>query len=178
MTDAAAAAASATGAEGTETVESLQAKLDAATKDAEKWKAMSRKNEDDKKANAEKAKLADELQAKLDAAEAAKLTEAEKAAKSIADLAKSVEDLKASNAASELSALRSRIGAEKKLPAQFIDRLRGDTEETLAADADAVLEAIGASRKGNNRVPHEGTTPNAPKSDDAAFARELFGGGE
>jgi hypothetical protein len=167
------------------TVEELQAQLDKLTsekdssdKDAEKWKALSRKNEDEKKANAEKAKLADELQAKLDAAEAAKLTEAEKAAKSIADLAKSVEDLKASNAASELAALRSRIGAEKKLPAQFADRLRGDTEETLAADADAVLEAIGAAKKGSNHVSREGATPNAPKSDDAAFARELFGGGE
>jgi len=167
------------------TVEELQAQLDklaaekdASDKDAEKWKALSRQNEDGKKANAEKAKLADELQAKLDAAEAAKLTEAEKAAKSIADLAKSVEDLKASNAASELSALRSRIGAEKKLPAQFIDRLRGEDAGALTADADAVLEAIGAAKKGNNHVSREGATPNAPKDDDRAFARELFGGGE
>jgi len=162
----------------------LQAQLDkitaekaASDKEVEKWKAMSRKNEDDKKANAEKAKLADDLQAKLDAAEASKLTEAEKAAKSIADLAKSVEDLKASSAASELAALRVRVGAAKGVPAKMIDRLRGNDETSIAADADEILTDIGAAKKGGNFVSREGNATPPPADSDAEFAAELFGGG-
>jgi len=142
MTDAAAAAASATGAEGTETVESLQAKLDAATKDAEKWKAMSRKNEDDKKANAEAAKERDALTAKLQAAEDAKLSETDQLKKQLEAVNARVEASEKATKAAEITAMRARIGAEKGLPPAFIGRLTGEDADTIGADADELLKAI------------------------------------
>ena len=144
MTDAAAAAASATGAEGTETVESLQAKLDAATKDAEKWKAMSRKNEDDKKANAEAAKERDALTAKLQAAEDAKLSETDQLKKQLEAVNARVEASEKATKAAEITAMRARIGAEKGLPPAFIGRLTGEDADTIGAGPRPVTMKITA----------------------------------
>jgi len=116
--------------------------------------------------------------AKLADLEAKSLSEAEKSEKRIAEMEKRIADGEAARVAAELASMRSRIGAAKKVPASLIDRLVGDDEASISADADAVLAAIGDTKKNGNRVPREGTTPNAPKDDDRAFARELFGGGE
>lgn len=42
----------------------------------------------------------------------------------------------------ERQAMRYRVAAVKGLPADLIDRLQGDTEEDLAADADKLLELV------------------------------------
>lgn len=144
------------------TAEELQAELDkvnaektAAEKEAEKWKSLSRKNEDDKKANADKAKLADELQAKLDALEDGKRTDAEKAEKRIADLEAKVADSERTAKDASLSALRTRIGTEKGLPAELIPRLQGEDEETIGADADSLVAALPKeSASGWPQLPH------------------------
>lgn len=44
----------------------------------------------------------------------------------------------------ESALLRYRVGAAKGLPADLVERLRGDTEEELLADADALLALIPA----------------------------------
>lgn len=38
--------------------------------------------------------------------------------------------------------LRMRVAAQKALPAEWIDRLRGETEEEMAKDADVILASI------------------------------------
>jgi len=129
-----------------------------------------------RKESAEEAKAGKAAITRLAEIEAKSLSEAQKAEKRIAEMEKRIADGEAAREAAELASMRARIGAAKKVPASLIDRLVGDDEASISADADAVLAAIGDTKKNNNRVPHEGATPNAPKGDDRAFARELFGG--
>ncbi|SQG65089.1 Uncharacterised protein [Corynebacterium renale] len=47
----------------------------------------------------------------------------------------------------------AKVLADVKLPAEMADRLRGETEEELAADAKTLAEALGFSAtRGNNRT--------------------------
>lgn len=133
---------SATDGKDTETVESLKAKLAEAEESEAKWKEMSRKNEDGKKANKDAASERDDLKAKLEALETAKLSDAEKADKRIRDLEEAVKAEQEARKSSDLGALRARIGAEKGLPPAFIARLQGEDEDTIASDADELLKAI------------------------------------
>lgn len=103
--------------------------------EAEKWKAIARKNEARAKENADKAKRFDEIEeaskSELERA-LAKVAEAEqKAAKAVADK------------------LRSDIAREKGVP---IELLTGADEETLTAQADTLLA-------------FKGTPPSTPSSD-------------
>jgi hypothetical protein len=45
----------------------------------------------------------------------------------------------------ELGLARYRVAVAKKLPAELVDRLRGTTEEELAADADSLLQLVGTT---------------------------------
>lgn len=70
--------------------------------------------------------------------------------------------------------LRHRIAAEKKLPAEFIDRLQGSSEEELAADADKLLELVKAPAQnpefdGGTREPAP-----EPKSGDEAHNESVL----
>jgi DNA repair ATPase RecN len=136
--------APAKGTESAETVESLQAKLEEATAEIDKWKKNSRKNEDFAKSVKDAIKERDDLKARIDAIESEKLTEAEKAEKRLAELEARLSAAEKARIDADLKALRARIGAEKKLPAALIDRLVGDDEESISADADALLEALPA----------------------------------
>lgn len=118
-----------------ETVESLKAKLDAMTQHSRTWEARAKEN----KPAADKAA---DLQAKLDAIETAKLSDVEKTDKRIRDVEAKLADSEKARAAAEVTALRARIGAEKKLPAALIARLQGDDEGAIAADADALIAAL------------------------------------
>ncbi len=74
----------------------------------------------------------------------------------------------------EQEALRFRVAAAKGVPADLIDRLRGDTEDELSADADALLNLVGAQKKNGLHVPREGST-SQPKDDEMTrFTRQLF----
>jgi chromosome segregation ATPase len=71
--------------------------------------------------------------------EAEKLREAAaRAEKEKADLATKIAELEASAKAKEIEALRIRIASEKGFQIELADRLRGETEEELRADADAM----------------------------------------
>ncbi|QLQ37982.1 capsid assembly scaffolding protein Gp46 family protein [Micromonospora robiginosa] len=52
-------------------------------------------------------------------------------------------------AAAEQALARYRVATAKGVPADLVDRLRGDTEDELAADADRLLEVIGVRRPPN-----------------------------
>jgi DNA repair ATPase RecN len=114
-------------------------KITALEADVEKWKALSRKNEDRAKENAEAAKEREELKSRLEAIESSKLSDEEKTAKRIADLEASVKAEQDARKVSDLSALKARIGAEKGLPAALISRLQGEDETSIAEDAEALL---------------------------------------
>ncbi|MFZ9392591.1 MAG: hypothetical protein ACO28P_01425 [Ilumatobacteraceae bacterium] len=82
---------------------------------------------------AEKAKAYDEYTA-------SQKTEAEKQAEALEAATRERDTLKQ-------EMLRLRVAQEKNLPKSLIDRLRGDTEEEMMADADALLEGISSVAK-------------------------------
>lgn len=103
--------------------------LDKALAEAEKWKALSRKNEDQAKANADKAKKYDEL-------EAASATELEK----MTARAESAEKWKADRESKDAAAaMAAEIAAEKGVP---VSALRGATREELEAHADELAAIL------------------------------------
>lgn len=106
--------------------------------EAEKWKALARKHEQREKENAEKAK-------EYDSFKASQMTELEKVQAEAADLKAKLEEMTTSQKAAEIAAIRARVGLEKNLPAALIDRLQGEDEKSIAADADKLLASLPAS---------------------------------
>lgn len=104
--------------------------------EAEKWKALSRKNEDNAKANAEKASRLDEI-------EEASKSELEKA-QARAEAA----EMAAQEATQK--ALRAEIASAKGVPAHL---LTGATKEELEAAADALLEFRGQKPTATSSEP-------------------------
>lgn len=98
--------------------------------EVEKWKALSRKNEDRAKANAEKARLYDEAQEKSK-------TELQKALDARAVAEKRAAEL-------ETQALRLKIGATKNVDPEL---LVGTTQEEIEASADRLLAWKGPEPK-------------------------------
>lgn len=98
--------------------------------EAEKWKALARKHEDQSKANADKARRFDEFQ-ESQKSEQQKLEERAAAAEAKA-------------AEIELRALKAEVANEKGVPAGL---LTGSTAEELAASADALLAFRGEKPK-------------------------------
>lgn len=96
--------------------------------EAEKWKGLSRKNEEQAKANAAAAKRLAEIEESNKSAE-------EKAA----ERTRAAEQTAASAAA---EAAKLRVALTKGLPADLVDRLVGSTPEELAEDADRLLALI------------------------------------
>lgn len=78
---------------------------------------------------------ADELAAKVKEYEDASKSEQEKLAEERDQLKREAEQAKA-------DALRVRVALEKKLPADLIDRLRGNDEDELREDADKLLSLV------------------------------------
>jgi hypothetical protein len=106
-----------------------EAKHAAAQAEAEKWKALSRKNEDQAKSNAEKAKKFDELEEANKTEQEKLLARAEAAEKKLAD--REAKDAAAATAAE--------IAKEKGVP---VEALRGSTREELEAHADALAAIL------------------------------------
>lgn len=86
--------------------------------------------------------------AKTDAEKAAQLA-AEKAAADQGEFKRLYEEAKgklevteARAKAAELAHLKAKVGNELKLPSSLVDRLRGETEDELRADATALIAAL------------------------------------
>lgn len=94
-----------------------------------KWKALSRKNEDQAKANADKAR-------EYDALKESEKTELQKAQDELARIQSELENTKG-------EALKNSVAAAKGVPAAL---LTGGTKEELEAAADALLAFKGATR--------------------------------
>lgn len=95
----------------------------------------------EKNATAAQKKL-DDMAKRLQAFEDRDKTEAQKLAE-----AKTAAEREVATAKQEL--MRYRVAANKKLPAELAARLRGDTEEEMAADADALLGVLGQRQAPN-----------------------------
>lgn len=112
----------------------IEQQLADALADAEKWKALSRKNEERANSNADKAKRFDEV-------EEANRTELERE-KARADAAeKIIADQKAKD---DALALRNEVAKEKKFEERKVpvSALRGSTREELEAHADEILALL------------------------------------
>ena len=93
--------------------------------------------------------------------------DAKKSADEIAGLKTQVADLTAKTTAAELSALRTRIAHETGLPYELADRLRGEDEKAIRADAEAFSRLTAPKPS-----PSPSYSPETPvsSSTDAAFA--------
>lgn len=123
--------------EATETEATTEVEIDYKA-EAEKWKALSRKNEETAKANAEKARS-------FDALEEANKTEQQR-------LAERAEAAEKELATTRLEAVRTQVALEKGLTPNQAKRLVGSTPEELAADADELLADLGTSKTATPRV--------------------------
>lgn len=114
----------------------LEEQLAAAIEESNKWKAHSRKNETAAK--------------KLQAIEDAQKSELEKAQTRLAEL-------EAENKAHSFALLQTKVGNAAGLPAWAHDRLRGNDEAELTADAAKVKEQLGVqgSTPGGGSRPQE-----------------------
>jgi hypothetical protein len=111
------------------------------------WKAKAREQEKRAKENAAAATRLSEL-------EAANLSESERATRRIADL-------EAELSKAQGAAVRRSVALAKGLPAELVDRLQGDSEAEIEADADALLAVLAL------RAPQSGT----PRPDPSQGAR-------
>lgn len=69
------------------------------------------------------------------------------------------------------SLLRMRVAVAKQLPSELVDRLRGNTEQELAADADALLSLVGPSGRPRGDVDQGVRTAAAPVDMNALIRR-------
>lgn len=72
----------------------------------------------------------------------------------------------------EMGLARYRVAVAKQLPAELVDRLRGSTEEELAADADHLLELVGAAPRGTDFDGGARTTAGKPADMNSLIRRQ------
>lgn len=149
-------------ADAPDTAEKLKAELD-------KWKSLSRKNEDRARENAEAAKAWAEHQ------EASKSDE-EKRVAELEQLKARAAELEASLAAKDREVLVERVAASKGVPARY---LAGNSEEELVQSAEQFLEDAKTIGKPVGYVGSQGTgepTPPASSLEDVRERAKRFAG--
>lgn len=99
--------------------------------------------------------------------------DAKKSADEIAGLKTQVADLTAKNTAAELSALRTRIAHETGLPYELADRLRGEDEKAIRADAEALAKLTAPQPSPSPKYSPETPAASAADAAFAALASEL-----
>ncbi|MEU2724070.1 hypothetical protein [Streptomyces smyrnaeus] len=115
-------------------------------------------------------KQLDELTAKLQEYEDAKKSDLDK----LSERATTAEQ-RAEQAQAEL--LRYRVARDKKIPAEWVDRLRGSTQEDLEADADSLLEALGEQQRRQTPSYDGGVRQTAKPTDMNSLIRQQAGMG-
>ncbi len=85
-------------------------------------------------------KEAEAARLKLKAADDAKLSEVEKAKRDATEATQKLAKYERDN-------LRQKVALDAGLPAKWVGRLQGDTEEELAADAEAILADLNKTKK-------------------------------
>ncbi len=93
---------------------------------------------------------ANDLEKRLKAIEDEKKAADEKALKDKEDFKTLYEQEQEKNKAKESELLRLRVAQKKGLPADLVDRLKGETEQELEADADKLLTFVDTSKSPGN----------------------------
>lgn len=140
----------------------------AATAEIDLGDAGKKAIDQERRARAAAEREAKALKARLDELATANLSELDKAKKAAAEATAALEAERASN-------MRQRIALAKGVPADLVDRLRGDTEADIAADADALLALVNAPRTPapDPTQGPQGAAPTTPEQEFVAFASSL-----
>ena len=80
----------------------------------------------------------------------------------------SIADLTAKNKAYETASVKARIAREKGLPYELAERLSGESEEDIAADADKLSQFVSAGKASAPLYTPAGNTGMSAKGADAA----------
>lgn len=100
--------------------------------------------------------------AELDKLKEGQMSELDKAKQGLGAAQAKVTELEAKIKAMELSALKARLAAAAGLPSELADRVRGEDEEAIKADIEALKKIIPAKSAGGAGTPAAG----AKASDD------------
>lgn len=145
-------------------------KLKAAEADAEKWKSLSRKNEERATANAEKAKKLDELEESGKSEVDKERARAEKAEKALAERDEADQKAKeAAEAADAAKKVRTEVAKAKGVPESA---LRGSTKEEFEEHADELI-AAGIKPAGAPSSDGQGDTGDQVSETDEKSADEI-----
>ena len=120
----------------------------------------------------------DELKAKaaeLDKLKADQMSEIEKANKARDEALTKIAELEAKNKALEIGKLKADACTAAGLPAAFADRLKGDDEETIKADAEALKGIIPKSAAGGSGSPSGNNTPTLASQYEEAMKNKNLG---
>ena len=108
--------------------------------------------------------------------EAKKLTEqVEALTKQLTEKDTSIADLTAKNKAYETASVKARIAHEKGLPFELADRLSGETEEDIAADAESLAQFVSAGRNPAPLYEPQGTYGTGSKNSTESAYLSMFG---
>ena len=106
--------------------------------------------------------------------EAKKLTEqVDTLTKQLTEKDTSIADLAAKNKAYETASVKARICHEKGLPFELADRLSGETEEDIAADAEKLAQFVSAGKLTAPLYNSQGNAGTGVSGNDAAIMRML-----
>lgn len=106
--------------------------------------------------------------------EAKKLTEqVDTLTKQLTEKDTSIADLTAKNKAYETASVKARIAHEKGLPFELADRLSGETEEDIAADAEKLAQFVSAGKPPAPLYNSQGNAGTGVSGNDAAIMRML-----
>lgn len=83
-----------------------------------------------------------------------------------------IADLTAKNKAYETASLKSRIAREVGLPYEWTERIRGEDEQSIKADAEALKKLVG---NGSTPIPTKSTETGTPDPKTASY-KELLAG--
>lgn len=147
-------------------IETLTAENTRLTSEVEKWKAMSRKNEERANANAETAQRATELETENTALKG----DLERLNGELGEATTSVSSLTGEN-------LRLSVGIEKGLPKALIARLQGTDADELSADADALLQYLPSDKRTPVPDPSQGPKDDTKTSNADQFAAQVEAAG-
>lgn len=85
----------------------------------------------------------------------------------------SIADLTAKNKAYETASVKARIAHEKGLPFELAERLSGETEEDIAADAEKLAQFVSAGKPPAPLYNSQGDAGTGVSGNDAAIMRML-----
>ena len=106
--------------------------------------------------------------------EAKKLTEqVDTLTKQLTEKDTAIADLTAKNKQYETASVKARIAHEKGLPFELADRLSGETEEDIAADAEKLAQFVSAGKPPAPLYNSQGNAGTGVSGNDAAIMRML-----